>query len=124
MMHLTMEEAEYLLEEHELSEGYCDLSQVFDDIQVLDPLTSSSSTQAIVRIRDSETNKVLRKYMAQRKKQGLSSQIFVKFMPLLGQITHNMPSIETAIYKYLHETLILPVSHLTLYSSKSWVRLY
>ncbi len=102
---LTRKQLSRLVDEYELDETYCDIDQVFDDVKVLDSDTASITTQAIVKIKPIEANKVLRSYATRLRNKKQPPNVFLKFMPF-NSVSMNRPTIEIAIYKYLYKVLV------------------
>ncbi len=102
---LSTDQLTQLVDDYELEEMYCDVDKVFDDVKVLEAGGGSPTTQAIVKIKPTETNNVLRSYAVQLQRKRQQPNVFLKFMPINGD-TLNKPTVEIAIYKYLYHVLV------------------
>lgn len=106
LRHLRDDEIQALLE-NDLTDAYCDLDQVFDDVTLLRGSTASATSQVIVSIKPTEINTLLQLYAAKRQSQGQSPKAFIKFM-IHSEYSQNRPEVEIAIYKYLDQMLLRP----------------
>ncbi len=103
---LTVDQLQTLTEDYELDDMYCNIDQVFDDVRVLESQTASRTTQAIVKIRPSETNSLLNSYVKNLPTTS-GPNAFLKLSPM-NHDTLNKPTVEIAIYKYIDAVLIQP----------------